>query len=421
MTVFWWIAGIMLIVALLFTLPGLLRSQRRLGTDLDTVNTEVIKAQLAELESDLGNGRLDEAQYLAAREDLERELLVDLSSTSAKSGEVKVRGGRWAALLLVVLIPGLTIGLYQIIGTQQIIPLLANAGTPAPRQSTTPAGAAPSLEVMVQRLAERMEQEPDNAEGWVMLGRSYTSLKRFDDAAVAYARAHQLVGDNATLLADYADALVMANGGGFNDQTGALLMKALETGPDNIKALWLAGHWKNQQGDYAGAIRYWQRAAGLLPPDGADAPVIAQQIRQARERLAPGEVVEAAQQTAAVKTAAAAGKAITVNITLDPQVAAGAAPGDTVFIFARAVSGPRMPLAIVRKQVSDLPLTVTLDDSTAMAPSMKLSNFDKVAVGARISKSGTAMPQSGDLQGLVEPVLPGAAQPVVLNIDSRVP
>ncbi len=420
-TVFWWLAGIMLIVALLFVLPALLRSQRQPDTDLDAVNTAVVKAQLAELESDLDNGRLDEAQYLAACEDLERELLSDLSAASTEDGEARERSGRWAALLLVVLIPGLTIGLYHYIGTQQIIPLLANVGTPAPRQSTPPAAAAPSLEEMVQRLAERMQQEPDNAEGWVMLGRSYTSLQRYDDAAVAYARAHRLVGDNADLLADYADALVMANGRGFTDQAGALLMQALETDPDNIKALWLAGHWKNQQGDYAGAIRYWQRAAEQLPPDGEDAPVIAQQIRQARGHLAPGEVVEATQPTAAVKAVAAAGKAITVRITLDPQVAAAAAPEDTLFIFARAVSGPRMPLAIVRKQVSDLPLTVTLDDSTAMAPGMKLSNFDKVAVGARISKSGTAMPRSGDLQGLVTPVVPGAAQPIELNIDSRVP
>jgi cytochrome c-type biogenesis protein CcmH len=120
-------------------------------------------------------------------------------------------------------------------------------------------------------------------------------------------------------------------------------------------------------------------------------------------------------------SSAAAGKAITVSITLDPQVAAGAVPEDTVFIFARAASGPRMPLAIARKQVSDLPLTVTLDDSMAMTPAMKLSNFDKVTVGARISKSGTAMPQSGDLQGLVTPVVPGVAGTIELTIDSRVP
>ncbi len=424
MTVFWGLAGIMVIVALLFTLPWILRSSKQPDTDLDTLNTEVIKTQLAELEADLGSGRLDEVQYLSAREDLERELLADLSGASAENAAVKVRGGRWAALVLMVLIPGLTIGLYQYVGTQEIIPLLAKGGAAPARQATTPGNGAHSLEEMVERLAERLRQEPNNAEGWVMLARSYTSMERFPDAAVAYAKAHRLVGDTPDLLADYADALVMANAQEFNDQSGALLLKALETEPGHVKALWLTGHWKNQQGDYAGAVRYWQRAADQLPPGGEDARVIAQQIRQARERL-PGEVVEAPtprQATAAATTVAgAADKAISVSVTLDPQVAAAAASTDTVFIFARAVSGPRMPLAIVRKQVSDLPLTVTLDDSTAMAPSMKLSNFDQVAVGARISKSGTAMPQSGDLQGLVAPVVPGAGQAVELNIDSRIP
>jgi cytochrome c-type biogenesis protein CcmH len=423
MTLFWGLAGIMLMVALLFTLPWILRPGRQLDSDLDAVNTEVIKAQLAELEADLNNGRLDQAQYDSAREDLERELLADLSDNAAGAGaSVKVRSGRWAVLVLMLLIPGVTIGLYQVIGTQEIIPLLAK-GAPQPAPTPGPSGAH-SLEEMVERLAERLIEDPENAEGWMMLGRSYTTLQRFVDAAAAYATAHRLVGDNPGLLADYADALVMANGREFTAQAGALLLKALESEPGNVKALWLTGHWKNQQGDYAEAVRYWQRAAEQLPPGGEDAMVIAQQIRQARENLAPGEaMVEAPApvEESTDVTAVATDKAISVSVTLDSQIAAGAAPEDTVFIFARAVSGPRMPLAIVRKQVSDLPVTVTLDDSTAMAPSMKLSNFDEVAVGARVSKSGTAMPQSGDLQGLVAPVVPGSGQAIELNIDSRIP
>ncbi len=416
MIMFWGLAGIMVMVALLFTLPWVLRSNKeQLDSDLDTVNTEVIKAQLAELESDLGSGRLDKAQYLAAREDLERELLADLSADSADNAVAKVRGGRWAALLLILAIPALSIGLYYQVGTQQIIPLLAN-------EAAAPADDALSFDIMVGRLAERLRQEPDNAEGWVMLARSYTALDRFADAALAYDKAHKLIGDNADLLADYADALVMANDREFTDQAGALLLKALETEPDHVKALWLAGLWKIQQGENAEAIRYWQRVAVQLAPGSKDAEVIAQQISEARAQLAPGEVVEAP-TPGELTTAAtpAADRTITVSVTLDPQLAADAAPEDTVFIFARAVSGPRMPLAIVRKQVSDLPLTVTLDDSTAMAPAMKLSNFDEVAVGARVSKSGTAMPQSGDLQGMVSPVTPDAGQAVELNIDSRVP
>ena len=418
MTVFWGLVGIMLCVAMLFTLPWILRSSKRSDTDQDALNTEVIRAQLAELDADLDSGRLDRAQYQAAREDLERELLTDLSAASADGAETKVRDGRWAVAVLIVLIPAISIGVYNLVGTRQIIPLLAQAETGKAGQVAGHAGDTLSIEEMVQRLADRLRQEPDNAEGWVMLARSYTVLKRYQDAAVAYARAHQLVGDNPELLADYADALVMADGGRFTDQAGGLLEKALATEPDNVKALWLIGHWKNQAGDYAEAVSYWQRAAALLPPGGSDAGVIAQQISQARAHLAPGEVVET---PAPREEVALAGKSITVSVTLDPQLAAAAAPEDTLFIFARAVSGPRMPLAIVRKQVRDLPVTVTLDDSMAMAPVMKLSNFDKVVVGARVSKSGTAMPQSGDLQGQVEPVVPGSGETLQLSIDSRVP
>ncbi len=210
----------------------------------------------------------------------------------------------------------------------------------------------------------------------------------------------------------------MVDGGRFSDRAGALLLKALDSEPDNLKALWLAGHWKYQQGEYADAVQYWQRVEQQLPPDGTDAQVIAQQIRQAHARLSPDEQAGLPQP---VPDVAAAGKALTVNVMLDPQLAADAAGEDTVFIFARAVEGPRMPLAILRKQVRDLPVTVTLDDSTAMSPAMKLSNFDQVAVGARISKSGNAMPQSGDLQGMLSPVAPGSEQPIDLQIDSRVP
>ena len=423
MTLFWSLAAMMLAVALLFTLPVIMRSKYLAANEEDAINVELIRTQLDELKADLAAGRLDEAQYEAARADLERELLADLSGESAGNGAQKVRGGRWALLLLAILIPGMTLGLYQLIGTKQIIPLLAGGAPVPPRQAAAGPTEGHSLEEMVAKLAARLQEQPDNAEGWVMLARSYTSLRRFGDAAVAYERAHQLLGNNAALLADYADALVMANNMQFTDQAGGLLMQALEMEPANVKALWLAGLWKSQQGDNAAAVGYWERAAELLPPGGEDAVVIAGQIRQARAQLKPGEVAKAppVPQDTAPADDSAAGKSVDVGVRLDPALADAAAPTDTVFIFARAVSGPRMPLAIVRKQVSDLPLIVTLDDTTAMAPAMKLSNFDQVAIGARVSKSGNAMPQSGDLQGLVAPVTPGAGLTVELTIDSRIP
>jgi cytochrome c-type biogenesis protein CcmH len=425
MTMFWSLAAVMILIALLFILPALFRTGKAgaSGIDHDTLNVGVIRSQLAELEADLQTGRLSEDQYAAARSDLEQELLNDLDGSDSGSG--KTRSGQWAAIILVVGIPLLAAGLYNMLGSQQIIPLLAQMQANPPPAATADKGQM-SVEEMVEKLAQRMRSQPDDMKGWVMLARSYVVLKRYDAAVDAYRNILRLGGNSAELLADYADALAMAAGGRFTPETGEVLTRALAAEPDNIKALWLAGHWKNQEGDYAAAIEYWQQAAAQLPADGEDVAVINQQIAGAREKLGLPPLASA--QPAATAAAApvetsapAAATAIQVSVSLDPQFAAQVKPDDTVFIFARAAQGPRMPLAIVRKQVRDLPLSVSLDDSLAMSPAMVLSKFGEVSVGARISSSGNAMPQSGDLQGSKSPVVVGKDSQVEITIDSRVP
>jgi cytochrome c-type biogenesis protein CcmH len=425
MTMFWSLAAVMILIALLFILPALFRTGKAgaSGIDHDTLNVGVIRSQLAELEADLQTGRLSEDQYAAARSDLEQELLNDLDGSDSGSG--KTRSGQWAAIILVVGIPLLAAGLYNMLGSQQIIPLLAQMQANPPPAAAAGKGQM-SVEEMVEKLAQRMRSQPDDMKGWVMLARSYVVLKRYDAAVDAYRNILRLGGNSAELLADYADALAMAAGGRFTPETGEVLTRALAAEPDNIKALWLAGHWKNQEGDYAAAIEYWQQAAAQLPADGEDVAVINQQIAGAREKLGLPPLASA--QPAATAAAApvetsapAAATAIQVSVSLDPQFAAQVKPDDTVFIFARAAQGPRMPLAIVRKQVRDLPLSVSLDDSLAMSPAMVLSKFGEVSVGARISSSGNAMPQSGDLQGSKSPVVVGKDSQVEITIDSRVP
>jgi cytochrome c-type biogenesis protein CcmH len=426
MTVFWSLAAVMVMIALLFILPSLFRTGKpgAAGVDRDTLNVDVIRSQIAELEADLQTGRLSEDQFAAARRDLEQELLHDLAGNS--SGNGKTRGGQWAAIILIAGIPLLAAGLYDQLGSRQIIPLLAQMQANPSPPATSAAGGQNSVEEMVNKLAERMRTQPDDMKGWVMLARSYVVLKRYDAAVDAYRNMLRLGGDSAELLADYADALAMSAGGRFTPETGEVLTRALAKDPDNIKALWLAGHWKNQSGDHSAAIEYWQRAAALLPADGEDAAVIGQQIARAREQLglpplADTQPAATAAQAPVEKPAAAAAAAIQVSVSLDPQLAAQVKPDDTVFVFARAAQGPRMPLAIVRKQVRDLPLSVSLDDSLAMSPAMVLSKFSEVSVGARISRSGNAMPQSGDLEGSKSPVAVGKDLSVAIKIDSRVP
>ena len=436
MSIFWGMAAIMIIIALLFTVPWLLRAGKSAppSLDQDALNTEVIKAQLAELDTDLKTGRLDEAQYASARQDLERELLDDLSADVPGKAPRPARSGQWAGLLLVVAIPVLAVTMYQHFGTKEIIPLLEQEGTSTAGSDTSSSPphqmGEQSLEQMVGVLAARMKEKPDDLRGWILLARSYETLHRYADALDAYGKARALSSDNPELLADYADALVMANGGRFNDEAGELLLKAIKAQPKNVKALWLLGHWKNQQGAYKEALDYWQRAAALLPPNSEDSNIIAQQIAQVQQRLGitptttPAPIAPAMAAAAGAESggkAAASGGSLTVKVALDPALASQATPDETVFIFARAVQGPPMPLAVVRKKVKDLPVTVTLDDSRAMSPMMTLSKFPQVTVGARISASGNAMPQSGDLQGSQSPVTVGSAAPVTITINSAVP
>ncbi len=424
MTVFWSLAAVMVMVALLFVLPPLLRQRNRSAVSRDDLNTKVIKEQLTELDADLAAGKLDQDQFDAARKDLERELLYDLDSANNAQMEAPVRSGRWLTLLLVPAIPLCAILLYQVMGSGELIDVLQQAkvsqSVPPHKQSTS----AGSLEVMATQLAERLRSEPDDPQGWLMLAKTYNVLRRPDDAATAYQNVLRLGGGNdPSILADYVDASVTANNGEFTDQTGELLLQALKLDPDNLKALWLAGHWKYDNHEYAEALQYWQKTAQQLPAGSADATVIAQQINMAQAQLGTGGTPVTITKAAEDASPGDAGNKASLNIyvELDPALNAAVAPDDTVFIYARATQGPRMPLAIVRKQVKDLPVTVTLDDSLAMSPQMVLSKFSQVTVSARISKTGNAITQSGDLQGSVSPVATQTTEKVQITINSKVP
>lgn len=430
MTTFWSLAAIMMIVALLFTVPPLLRNREITTTSVDELNIKVVRAQLDELQADLEAGRLDKEQYAAARADLENELLYDLSGSQAAASQPAARSGRWIAVVVAVTVPLLAVWLYDQLGAAKLIDILQQqAAAPPAQQTQAQAPTAPKHDMadLVEQLAQKLESDPDNLEGWALLARSYMSQKRYAEAVNAYGNVRRLGGDSAPVLADYADAMVTANGGQFTDEAGELLTRAIELDHDNVKALWLIGHWKFSQEDYASAAGYWQRAAPLLPPDSQNAAILKQQIQQARSRMDGSDAVAAAPvaDTAAgsesATPAATAAKAVTVHVELDPELGDKASPQDTVFIFARATSGPRMPLAVHRGQVQDLPLTVTLDDSTAMTPAMKLSRFDAVTIGALVSRAGVAMPESGDLQGTVSPVPTSGADTVQLMIDTLVP
>ena len=321
---------------------------------------------------------------------------------------------------LVVFVASVTAAGYAWVGNPQALdPTLRSAAAPADAASAPTAIAPAQIEAMVQMLETRVTERPDDADGWAMLGRARSLLDRHVQAAPAFKRAMELRPGDANLIADYADALAMASGRSLDGEPARLVEQALKLDPDNLKALSLAGTVAFNGGSYARAITLWERMAALAGP-GEGAPQIQAGIDEARRRLAAGPTATMPAPTAAAAAsvtsvtratgaASAPAAALRGSVSLAPALAARVRADDTLFVFARAAEGPRMPLAILRKQVRDLPLEFVLDDSSAMSPAARLSSSRSVVVGARISRAGDAMPQPGDLQGWSAAVAPGAS------------
>ena len=287
---------------------------------------------------------------------------------------------------------------------------------------------------MVSTLAERLKNEPNNAEGWQMLGRSYAVLERYAEAAAAYRKAAELMPANADVLADLADVLGMTQGRRLAGEPTEVLQRALALDPQHGKSLALAGSAAFERKDYAAARAFWERLLAQVPAESDIArslrASIAEALQMAGGGAAPGAApgaattaVAAASSARAASAAAASGAVITGEVKLSPALAARVAAGDTIYVFARAVEGPRLPLAIVRQTAGATlawPLRFKLDDSMAMAPQLTLSSMPRVVVGARVSKSGDATPRSGDLIGQSEPVA-NDAQGLTIVIDKVQP
>jgi cytochrome c-type biogenesis protein CcmH len=400
-TVFWVIAVVLAAGALAFVLPPLLRSRRTApGAAIDATNVAVYRDQLRELEADLAAGTLAREQYDDARRELEARLLDDVRVSG--SGARSAKPGWIAAIAAGVAIPAASILLYFAVG---------NPGALSP-QATQAEGhgiTRQQIEGMVDRLSARLKENPEDPTGWAMLARSYAVLERFPEAASAYANAVKRSPPDAQLLADYADALAMAQGRRLQGEPERLIARALEIDPKNVKALALAGTVAFENKDFKGAVVHWRKILDVVPPDSDMADSVRDSIADA-DRLAGGGLAA----PPAPARAAASAPVVRGTVRLAPALAGRVAPGDTVFVFARAVEGPRVPLAVTRRQARELPVAFTLDDTMSMAPGMKLSDHAQVIIGARVSKSGTPTPQPGDFEGLTAPVKVGDTSVVVV-------
>ncbi len=448
MPAFQFSAALMLLVALAFVIVPLLW-RRRAAQEGRVANLEsnvaIFKQQRQEILREFESGVLsgadkDEAlTELALRVGHEVAAGTDHTRTgTAASVTVLQSGTPWAWIAAtVVLLPLLAIGLYYKLGSQEATKLAASATPEAPTLSDK------QILSMVDSLAEKMQQNPNDAEGWMLLGRSQNALGRFAQAAQAFERANQLAPNNAQLLADYADSLAMAQGGNLDGKPFELVQQALKADAKNQKALAIAGTAELNRRNFKTALGYWERLHKLLPEGSEDQKEVAgamEEIRlamgqnsapdnrpgkQAAAPAAPAPVLVPTPAAAAPKTApqpAAKPAANTVagKVTIAADLAKQVAPGDTLFIFARAANwqqgGPRMPLAILRVPAKELPRDFELSDAMAMSPNVKISDFPEVVIEARVSKSGAATPQSGDLQGISAAIKPGV-KGVAIVID----
>ena len=387
------VAVLLLVVVLAIVVRPLWRTVANVAptaADRRAANLAIYRDQLAELERDRDDGSLAETDFVAARSELQRRLL---DEAQPDAGVVQQGGGRKAAYVLLAALPLLSIAGYLVLGRPQAL-------DPA---NTQPRMSAQQIDSMLVQLEEKLKANPDDLKGWVMLARSYKVLGRMADAAQAYSHGGALLDGDPVLLADYAEVLSQVNGK-FDGKPTELLAAALKIDPLEPQALFLSGAAASERKDFAAVADYWGRLLPQLEAGSEEAKSLGEAVDKARA-IAEGKAV--ASESAAPESAAPAPEKVSGEVSLSGKVAAQAQPDDLLFVFARAGEGSRMPLAVVRAKVADLPLSFAFDDTMALPGGQKISDLPAITIEARVAKSGQAQSVSGDLYGSVSGVKPG--------------
>ncbi len=426
--IFWMVSIMMMALALAFLLPALRKKSTTIIDDRREQNITIAKQQLAELEIERKEGNIESDAYESAKSELEQALYDDLEGSSKTvTKDTNTTETRYGLIFTALFVPLLAIGLYNLIGKQEAI---AQSSMKHPDNMTQDEKRT-SISEMLTKLENKLKEEPNNIEGWLMLGRSYMVVNRNDDVMKAYTKAADLAPDSVNELLQIADGIATVKQGDLTGKPETLVLKALKKEPNNIMGLWLAGMAAKQRGVNAQALQHWQKLEPMLDPASEERRKVRLLIGEvggsvaalpATSKAPPPTAKPAVPAPATTQVPSseqnASGKGIKVTISLADALKDKVSPETTIFIYAKAMAGPPMPLAAVRKQVKDLPLDVMLDDSMAMMPQLKLSGFEAVKVGARISLSGTPKAQTGDL--FSEKTAVKAGDQVELVIDSIV-
>ncbi|WP_166265255.1 c-type cytochrome biogenesis protein CcmI [Marinobacter caseinilyticus] len=423
MTTTFWSAAVALIgLALAFVLFPLFfnRPRHRAEADLRNQNLLAYRGRMAELEAEYDAGNLDPENYQQLKDELAGSLLDDVSDADAvvagdSPDERRRTSARVVALAGLILIPVVSVTLYQQWGAMDDVEQWLAM------QQVSEAGEGRKAQVaqLTDQLRARLTTNPDNPEGWAMLGRTYMNMERYPDAAWAFTQLAQQVAEaptqQATALGLAAQARFFESQGAMTDVVTQAIVAARAINPDEVNSLGLLGIHAFEQKQFEDAIDYWERIAEVAP-NHPQLPSIRQGIEQAYQRLG-----REAPASAPMVAAGVSDLGVTVRVTLDDSLVDQVPAETTLFVFARRPGAKSVPLAVVRRTAADLPLQLRLSDEFSMAPSAKISDAEEVVITARLSPSGNAIPQPGDWQGATAtPVaVTDGREPVPLRIDQQ--
>lgn len=405
--IFWFVAVSLMALALTFVLPPFLRkssfSQTTSSRDL---NVAIYQERLDELKQ----LNLSETELVQAKAELDKTLLEDIQTEQTISPQTKATG-RWAAIVVLIMLPILAIGMFWKTGHFAILETIQKIPSQTKQQAELN-----SLDEMFGRLVEKMKQNPEDSKGWVMLGRSYAVLERYEEAEQAYLKAVVLTKENdPDIVSDYAEAIALKAEGQISGKPLELIQKNLSNFPEHPKSLWLVGLNAAQQENFKEAVQYWEKVLAQIPPNTEAWKTMQNHIQEVKKA---GNLPET---TSEQSQPVASNVQLNVQIEVDPTLQAQLQPEQTLFIYAHPAQN-KMPLAMITKTAKELPLNVTLDDSQAMLPTAKLSQYQEVIISARISKTGNAAPQTGDIFGETGVIkLNEVSQPIKITINQVVP
>ncbi len=430
---FWVLTVLMLLIAITILVIPIIKVRNSGSLAYKDSNLKINDEKINELDLDLKEGRIDQAFYTLAREELDRELLIDIPAENQQTAALhyadKARRHPVMALMIAAFIPMLSMLIYLQIGMHAA----SDESFVAAQQ---PGQKEPSVEEMVSKLEANIEKNGGTAQQWTMLGRAHKFLGRYELAAKAFNVALETDTENAQLMLEGAEMMALNNNRVFTPDARELVLKAYALEPNNTNVLWFAGVAEYQRGDYRQAIDHLMKMLPMTSNDDEVAKSVINIIAVSREKLiAAGNEMPELEALLGIKakpmmTAAAViedkasvvvtGTSLTVKVDISAEARDKFNAGDLVFIYAKAKQGPRMPLAAQRMTLADLPVTVILDDSMAMVDGMNLSAFSQLEVSARVTKSGSAIAQSGDYLGRVY-VETKSASALDIFIDTVVP